>query len=256
MLADHPDSPRVGSCASECSQSAKRSSSLLRSFASGADSSRRGNRTAAARPLAGAAVPLSDQVMTIVKFASVVAPASSVTRHRERELLPPRIGVAGSWHTPGMVAFTSGRRVTAVALVVVALVAAVVLYIVRRGSDSEPENTATDELHGPLCDALPAGDDPGGPEQLAGLDAAVALTWIPVLTIFEAGTRAAGLTTELADADGLTILAPSDDAFLLALGQETLDDLIIFRNAELRQLLESHLVDESLTLRDLAAVGR
>ena len=155
-----------------------------------------------------------------------------------------------------MVAFTSGRRVTVVALVVVALVAAVVVgSIVSRGSDSEPEDTAAEELHGPLCDALPAGDDPGGPAQLAGLDAAVALTWIPVLTIFEAGTRAAGLTTELADADGLTIFAPSDDAFLLALGQETLDDLIIFRNSELRQLLESHVVDESLTLRDLAAVG-
>jgi uncharacterized surface protein with fasciclin (FAS1) repeats len=162
----------------------------------------------------------------------------------------------GSWHTPDMVAFKSGRRVTVVALVIVALVAALVfVYIVRRGSDSEPADTASDGLHGPLCDALPAGEDPGGPEQLARLDAAVALTWIPVLTIFEASTRAAGLTTELADSDGLTIFAPSDDALLLTLGQETLDDLIIFRNAELRRLLESHLVDESLTLRDLAAVG-
>ena len=150
----------------------------------------------------------------------------------------------------------SGRRMTVVALVVVAFVAAAVVgYMVRRGSDGEPADTATDGLHGPLCDALPSGDDSGGPEQLAGLDAAVALTWIPVLTIFEASTRAAGVTTELADSDGLTIFAPSDDAFLLALDQETLDDLIIFRKAELRQLLESHLVDESLTLRDLAAVG-
>ena len=115
-----------------------------------------------------------------------------------------------------MVAFSQGRRVTVVVLVIVALVAALVIgYIVRRGSDSEPADIAADEPHGPLCDALPAGDDPGGPAQLAGLDAAVALTWIPVLTIFEAGTRAAGLTTELADADGLTIFAPSDDAFLL-----------------------------------------
>jgi uncharacterized surface protein with fasciclin (FAS1) repeats len=125
---------------------------------------------------------------------------------------------------------------------------------VRRGSDSELADTAIGELHGPLCDSLPAGNEPGGPEQLAGLNAAVALTWIPVLTIFEAGTRAAGLTTELAGADGLTIFAPSDDALLLALGQETLDDLIIFRQQELRRLLESHIVDESLTLGDLAAV--
>ena len=154
-----------------------------------------------------------------------------------------------------MVAFPSGRRVTVVALLAVAFVAAgVVSYIVRRGSASEPADTAADEPHGPLCAALPAGDDPGGPAQLAGLDAATALTWIPVLTIVEASTRAAGLTAELADAEELTIFAPSDDAFLLALGQETIDDLIILRHSELRRLLESHIVDESLTLRDLAAL--
>jgi hypothetical protein len=143
---------------------------------------------------------------------------------------------------------------TLIALLATALVA-VVVYIVSSRFESEPENSAIAERQGPLCDALPAGDDPGGPEAIAGLDAAAALTWIPVLTIFEAGTRASGLTTELVDSDGLTILAPSDDALLLALGQDTLDDLIIFRANELRQMLESHIVDESLSLRDLVAAG-
>ena len=67
-----------------------------------------------------------------------------------------------------------------------------------------------------------------------------------MLTIFEAGTPRPGLTAESADADGLTILAPTDDAFLLALTQETIDELIITRHDELRRLLESHIVDQAL----------
>ena len=110
-------------------------------------------------------------------------------------------------------------------------------------------------VHGPLCDALPADDDPGGPQAIAELDAADALTWIPVLTIFEAGTRAAGLTPDLADADELTILAPTDDAFLLALSQDTLDELIITRQDELRRLLDAHIVDRALSVGDLVAAG-
>jgi hypothetical protein len=154
-----------------------------------------------------------------------------------------------------MPAWSSGRGVTLIALLAIALVAVVVVCIVSSRFESEPADSAIADLQGPLCDALPAGDDPGGPEAIAGLDAAVALTWIPVLTIFEAGTRASGLTTELVDSDGLTILAPSDDALLLALGQDTLDDLIIFRANDLRQMLESHIVDESLSVRDLVAAG-
>ena len=40
-------------------------------------------------------------------------------------------------------------------------------------------------VSGPLCDALPSGDDPGAPESLTGEPADVALQWIPVLTTFE-----------------------------------------------------------------------
>jgi hypothetical protein len=168
-------------------------------------------------------------------------------------------------------ALSFGRRATVVALLVVAVaVAAVVVAVVVRGdgTDGTPGSAMNGEasavaegdavvpdVHGPLCDALPAGDDPGGPQAIAGLDAAVALSWIPVLTIFEAGTRASGLSAELAAAHGVTILAPSDDAFLLALTQETLDELIISRQDELRGLLETHIVDDALTVRDLVAAG-
>jgi len=162
-------------------------------------------------------------------------------------------------------ALSSGRRATVVALLVVAVVAVVVRGDGTDGTPGSATNSAANamaegdavvsDVHGPLCDALPAGDDPGGPQAIAGLDAAVALSWIPVLTIFGAGTRASGLSAELAAADGVTILAPSDDAFLLALTQETLDELIISRQDELRELLETHIVDDALTVRDLVAAG-
>lgn len=119
----------------------------------------------------------------------------------------------------------------------------------------DPDEAVRGGVHGPLCQALPAGDDPGSPSAIAGLDASAALTWIPVLTVFEAATRAAGLTAELGEADGITILAPSDDAFLLAMTQETLDELIISRQDELRRLVEAHVVDGERSVADLIAAG-
>jgi hypothetical protein len=138
--------------------------------------------------------------------------------------------------------------------VLVALVAAsavvVAAVVSDDGSSEGPEATG---VHGPLCDALPSGDQPGNPSALAGLDATDALTWIPVLTIFEAGTRAAGLADEL---DRITILAPTDDAFLVAMTQETLDELIISRQDELALLLQSHVVDGRFSVAELVAAGR
>jgi hypothetical protein len=52
---------------------------------------------------------------------------------------------------------------------------------------------------GPLCGRLPTGTDPGGPETLKSEPADQALQWIPVLTIFEAGTRTTGLDADLGE---------------------------------------------------------
>jgi hypothetical protein len=60
---------------------------------------------------------------------------------------------------------------------------------------------------GPLCQLLPSGDDPGAPRTLTGEPADVALTWIPVVTTFEAAVRASGLKQRLHDAEAITILA-------------------------------------------------
>jgi hypothetical protein len=92
------------------------------------------------------------------------------------------------------------------------------------GSDDEapqPAPTPAAVVQGPLCDLLPSGDDPGAPATLPGEPAGVVLTWIPVITTFEAAVRAARMGPEL---DGVTILAPTDDAFNRAFSCARLDD--------------------------------
>jgi hypothetical protein len=149
----------------------------------------------------------------------------------------------------------------------VALVVVVLLVLWIRNDDSAPssapgeQSTRSSEAvlasptHGPLCDALPLVDDPGGPEAIASLTADEALTWIPVLTRFEAATRAAGLTEELRNTEGVTILAPTDDAFARTLSDETWDSLILFRQDELRMLLDSHLVEPAMSVDELVRAG-
>jgi uncharacterized surface protein with fasciclin (FAS1) repeats len=83
----------------------------------------------------------------------------------------------------------------------------------------------------------------------------VALTWIPVVTTFEAAVRASGLAGYLRTADGVTILAPTDDAFARAFDRQRLDDLLLSRQRELRTILEAHILDESLSLTALRDAG-
>jgi uncharacterized surface protein with fasciclin (FAS1) repeats len=146
--------------------------------------------------------------------------------------------------------------------VVAALVAAIAV-VGCSGGDDPPEPPArvdeapnTSIVTGPLCDLLPSGDDPGAPETLMDEPADVALTWIPVVTTFEAAVRAAGLADDLRKADGITILAPTDDAFAAAFDRQTLDDLLLSRHRELRALLEGHMIDGSLSLSALRDAGK
>ena len=104
---------------------------------------------------------------------------------------------------------------------------------------------------GPLCDLLPAGDEPGAPAAIADDPPAVALTWIPVLTTFEAAVRASGLKLR----GPVTILAPTDDAFDAAFGRQALDDLLLSRGRELRTLLERHVIEGAHSLAELRDAG-
>jgi len=150
------------------------------------------------------------------------------------------------------------RRVIEPAILVLAIAAAGC----AGGGDDPPEQAAPARetpkaagVTGPLCDALPAGDDPGAPALLTDEPADVALTWIPVVTTFEAAVRASGLAGYLRSADGVTILAPTDDAFAAAFDRQTLDDLLLSRQRELRTLLEAHIVDGELSLAALREAG-
>jgi uncharacterized surface protein with fasciclin (FAS1) repeats len=123
------------------------------------------------------------------------------------------------------------------------------------GSDDEPAPPAGDAVSGPLCSQLPTGDDPGSPEVLTGDPADEALQWIPVITTFEAAVRATGLDRRLHASEGVTILAPTDDAFNAAFDRRRLDDLLLEDHRELRRLLEAHLVDGVITLDGMLGAG-
>jgi uncharacterized surface protein with fasciclin (FAS1) repeats len=111
------------------------------------------------------------------------------------------------------------------------------------------------KVSGPLCQALPTGDDPGAPATIVGEPPDVVLTWIPVITTFEAAVRAAKLEPRLREMDGVTILAPTDEAFEAAFEEQQIDDLLLKRHDELRELLEAHIVAGTHTLADLRDAG-
>jgi uncharacterized surface protein with fasciclin (FAS1) repeats len=104
-------------------------------------------------------------------------------------------------------------------------------------------------VSGPLCAALPTGDDPGAPQTLVDKPAAEVLTWIPVVTTFEAAVRRSGI--ELSD---VTILAPSDDAFDDAYDRQRLDEILLSR-AESRALVEAHTAEGVHSLDDMRDAG-
>lgn len=110
-------------------------------------------------------------------------------------------------------------------------------------------------ISGPECEYLPLGKDPGNPEQLAGGPVDEVVRWVPLLHTFEGLMRAAGLDEKVHGSDGVTILAPTDEAFEEAFSEQTIDDLILFRTDELRPFLEGHIISGKHTLTDLIEAG-
>ena len=133
--------------------------------------------------------------------------------------------------------------------------ACVLLVVALAGCGGSDESPQTASVTGPLCELLPSGDEPGAPRTLTGEPADVALTWIPVVTTFEAAVRASGLKQRLHDAEAITILAPTDDAFAAAFERQRLDELLLRRGRELRALLERHMLEGAHSLADLRDAG-
>jgi uncharacterized surface protein with fasciclin (FAS1) repeats len=120
---------------------------------------------------------------------------------------------------------------------------------------SNTDQAARSGVTGPLCDLLPVGTEPGNPASLASEPVDVTLQWIPVLTTFEAAMRASGMLPELSGMPGITILAPTDDAFGAKFSGDNLDELMIKNKDQLRTLLKAHIVDKPLALAELVDAG-
>ncbi|PWR06271.1 hypothetical protein DKT68_22890, partial [Micromonospora acroterricola] len=114
---------------------------------------------------------------------------------------------------------------------------------------------AAPQVTGPLCAALPTGTDPGNPTFLAGQPVDQALRWIPTLTTFEAALRTSGVLNDLPTGAGVTVLAPSDDAFAAKFSEENWDDLMTHHADELRTLLKAHLIAGAHPIDELVASG-
>ncbi|MER7416888.1 fasciclin domain-containing protein [Micromonospora peucetia] len=150
------------------------------------------------------------------------------------------------------------RRRRAVAGAALAL-----LVSVTGCTSSQEEKSATDRtgdttsvaVTGPLCDVLPSGTEPGSPGSLVDQSPDRALAWIPVLTTFEAAIRATGMAEELSAAGGLTILAPTDDAFRAKFSTANLDHLLLKDTDTLRGLLREHLVGGARPVAELVSAG-
>ncbi|MEH1100860.1 fasciclin domain-containing protein [Micromonospora sp. CPCC 205561] len=149
------------------------------------------------------------------------------------------------------------RRWAAAGLALALLVAATGCTGSReRTAATEPTGDATPvAVTGPLCAALPSGAEPGSPGSLVGLPPDRALTWIPVLTTFEAAVRATGMAGELSATAGVTILAPTDDAFRARFSTANLDQLLLKETDTLRALLREHLATGARPVAELVAAG-
>ncbi|MFF5181571.1 fasciclin domain-containing protein [Micromonospora sp. NPDC000316] len=134
------------------------------------------------------------------------------------------------------------------------LVPTLLLLAACTSSPAAPRADAAPPLTGPLCAALPADTEPGNPAFLAGQPVNEALRWMPTLTTFEAALRTSGLLAEL-PTDGLTILAPSDDAFAAKFSEDNWDDLMVRHADKLRTLLKAHLIAGTHQIDDLVDAG-
>jgi uncharacterized surface protein with fasciclin (FAS1) repeats len=124
-----------------------------------------------------------------------------------------------------------------------------------RADPEPPASATTPQVTGPLCAALPTGTDPGNPTFLASQPADQALRWIPTLTTFEAALRTSGVLTDLPAGTGVTILAPTDDAFAATFSEDNWDDLMTHHTDQLRTLLKAHLVTGAHPIDDLTTAG-
>lgn len=127
---------------------------------------------------------------------------------------------------------------------------------VEGGSGNPITSTPSPASTQSLCPFLPSGTDPGSPQDLANKTADVAIDTIPVLSVFAAAMHASEFDGVLRRANGVTILAPTDDAFAADIPEDELEKLLITRPRDLRKLLQSHVIGKQRPLGNLVSDGR
>lgn len=109
---------------------------------------------------------------------------------------------------------------------------------------------ASDQVFGDACAAVPA-SGPGSFDGMATDPVATAASHNPVLSTLVAAVSKAGLVDSLNTAQGITVFAPTDDAFT-ALGSKTVNAAMADPKGLLTKVLTYHVVPGRLTPDELA----
>jgi uncharacterized surface protein with fasciclin (FAS1) repeats len=117
--------------------------------------------------------------------------------------------------------------------------------------------TTPAQVFGSGCAALPTGTAPGSPTASAGLPVVAALAAVPSLSSLSTALKKADLTGALDAQHGVTVFAPTDQAFAelrQTLGQQAFDELLADQN-QLADLLKYQVVAQRYDRAGLLAAG-
>jgi len=113
-----------------------------------------------------------------------------------------------------------------------------------------PDAMMSSAAFGPGCAAVPE-TGAGSFDGMAAAPVATAASNNPALSTLVTAVKAAGLDSTLNSADGITVFAPSNDAFK-AVPEKTLTALLDDPKGDLTKVLTYHVVPGQLTPTDLA----
>ncbi len=117
-------------------------------------------------------------------------------------------------------------------------------------SSEAPTSSASADQFGPACSAVPK-DGAGSFQGMAQDPVATAASNNPVLSTLVTAVKQAGLVDTLNGAKGITVFAPTNDAFA-KLPKADLDKVLADK-AMLTKILTYHVVGQTITPADLAA---
>lgn len=128
------------------------------------------------------------------------------------------------------------RPISRVSALAAACCAATVLF----GTGPAAAAVPADGEFGPACAALPQGGSPGSVQTMAGQPVADAAAGNPLLSTLATAVKQGGLVDTLNNADGVTVFAPTNEAFAKIPKAEL--DKVLADKEQLRKVLSYHVV--------------